>query len=165
MATILLIILSIYFYFDFETNEETSAKRLKATTEVTFDNKTDNWTIAVVDTYEKMAGGHTYTLYGANGRYSTQQGTNGADPDFDWGTATVANGTDRVAYADSGDTWSWNKSVVRLIVENFRYDYYYTPTADLYINDVYIRTITSFDTNADFNAVGFDSNNPAHYQG
>ena len=96
-------------FFLFSTPSFTSDAKTLNTTVRLFCLYGLTWQQATADTYTKTLGGVTYTLYGGNGTYSVKQGTDGPDPDFDWGHAYINSSSTSNSHSTSGSASSLKK--------------------------------------------------------
>ena len=147
-------------FFLFSTPSFTSDAKTLNTTVYLFGQYGLTWQQATANTYTKSLGGVTYTLYGGNGSYSVKQGTDGPNPDFDWGHAYINSSSTSNSHSTSGSASSLKKNAINCFIEGFRSSYYVVE-ADVFDAGDFIKTITNFDSSSDAN---YDSNKSAQYR-
>lgn len=93
---------------------------------------------------------HTYSIYGPGASYNVKQGTDGPDPDFDWGHAFINSSSILNSSSTSGSASSSKNCAVNLYLEGFR-SYYYDVYANIYADGDFEKKVTNFDSYADAN--------------
>ena len=105
---------------------------------------------ATKNTLSVTSDGHTYSILGPNASYNVKQGTDGPDPDFDWGHAFINSSSTTNSNSTSGSASSNKDCAVNVYLEGFR-ETYYDIYADIYADGDFEKKVTIFDSSADDN--------------